>query len=58
VSAQKDPAAWVNVSGARVADPYDPNGPGGGFTYLPREGYADYPDRYVSTRHRKREVAS
>lgn len=46
-----DPAPWVHVGGARVADPGAPTSPQGGFTYAPRREYADYPDRYVSTRH-------
>ena len=57
MSTKTDPAPWVHVSGVRVADPFNPDGPIGGFTYLPREGYADHPDRYVSTRGRKTEVS-
>ncbi len=45
-----DPAPWVHVDGTRVSDPRGEGSPMGGYTYLPREGYDDYPDRYVSTR--------
>ncbi|WP_404851101.1 hypothetical protein [Dietzia kunjamensis] len=50
MSGKKDPAPWVHTSGQRVADPTGRAAPQGGYTYLPREGYADHPDRYVSTR--------
>lgn len=58
MTTQNDPAPWVHASGVRVAHPFGPDSPVGGFTYLPREGYADHPDRYVSTRSLKWEVAS
>lgn len=45
-----DPVPWQHVNGDRVADPGGPGTPQGGYTYLPREGYADFADRYVSTR--------
>jgi hypothetical protein len=44
-----DPEPWRHVSGARVAEPWAPESPSGGYTFDPRPGYADYPDRYVST---------
>ena len=47
---QNDPLAWVHTSGVRVAVPWTADGPAGGYTYLPRQGYADYPDRYISPR--------
>lgn len=47
----RDPAPWVHGrTGARVTDPQAQGTPTGGYTYLPRSGYSDYPDRYVSTR--------
>lgn len=46
----RDPAPWVHVSGVRVSDPAGAGAPKGGYTYSPRAGYADYPDRYISTR--------
>ena len=58
MSTQNDPTPWVHTSGIRVTDPFEPGGPVGGFTYLPREGYADHSDRYVSTRGRKSEVTA
>lgn len=45
-----DPAPWVHVSGERAAHPHAPGAPMGGYKYSPREGYSDYPDRYISTR--------
>lgn len=47
-----DPIPWVHTGGTRVADPHASDSPQGGYTYLPREGYDDYPGRYVSTRFR------
>lgn len=47
-----DPLPWVHTSGERAADPHAPGAPQGGYTYSPREGFSDYPDRYISTRHR------
>lgn len=47
-----DPAPWRHVDGVRVADPYADDAPAGGYTYLPRAGYFDHEDRYVSTRAR------
>ncbi len=46
-----DPAPWMHISGVRVADPRAEDSPMGGYTYRPREGYDDYADRYISTRH-------
>lgn len=45
-----DPTPWRHASGTRVADPFDPDGPRGGFTFDPRPGYSDYPERFISTR--------
>lgn len=45
-----DPAPWVHVDGTRVSDPGQDGAPRGGYTYRPRMGYDDYPDRYVSNR--------
>ena len=46
----RDPKPWVHMeSGSRVSDPHASDLVGG-FTYYPRAGYSDYPDRYVSTR--------
>lgn len=45
-----DPTPWRHASGERVSDPSAPNAPIGGYTYLPRPGYSDYGDRYISTR--------
>lgn len=44
-----DPAPWRHVDGSRVAHPYADGAPAGGYTYAPRPGYSDYPDRYIST---------
>lgn len=49
---ERDPAPWRHVSGVRTTDPWAPGAPAGGYTYDPREGYADHADRYVSTRSR------
>lgn len=49
-----DPQPWRHISGARVADPYEVGAPEGGYTFDPREGYDDYPERYVSTDVRRR----
>lgn len=43
----EDPMPWRHVDGARVSDPWALNSPIGGYTYDPRPGYRDYPDRYV-----------
>lgn len=51
-----DPAPWVHVDGARVSDLYATDSPQGGYTYRPRIGYDDYPDRYVSTRWPERNM--
>lgn len=45
-----DPKPWKHVDGERVADPNASNAPIGGYTYLPRPGYSDHEDRYISTR--------
>lgn len=48
-----DPTPWKHVDGERVSDPSAPNAPNapiGGYTYLPRPGYSDHGDRYISTR--------
>ena len=45
-----DPTPWRHIDGERVADPFAPDSPRGGYTFDPREGYSDYPDRYISTR--------
>lgn len=50
-SSGRDPKPWVHTSGVRVADPRAEDSPIGGYTYRPRKGYDDYPDRYVSTRY-------
>ncbi|WP_347956134.1 hypothetical protein [Gordonia aichiensis] len=49
---EPDPLPWVHVSGERTADPHAPGAPQGGYTYSPRGGFSDYPNRYISTRHR------
>lgn len=54
--AERDPQPWRHVDGTRVADPYAKDAPMGGYTYDPRPGYSDYPDRYISTRHAKRQI--
>ena len=46
----KDPTPWRHVGGARVADPHGADAPQGGYTFAPRPGYTDFPDRYISTR--------
>lgn len=45
-----DPAPWRHVSGVRVADIGAKDAPQGGYTFMPRSGYSDYPNRYISTR--------
>ena len=45
-----DPLPWVHVSGVRTSDPHALDAPIGGYTFSPREGYSDYPDRFISTR--------
>lgn len=45
-----DPKPWKHVDGERVSDPSAEGAPQGGYTYLPRRGYSDYEDRYISTR--------
>lgn len=45
-----DPKPWKHVDGERVSNPNASNAPIGGFTYLPRPGYGDHKDRYISTR--------
>lgn len=47
---KNDPAPWRHVDGTRVGDGGQDGAPQGGYTYSPRMGYDDYPDRYVSTR--------
>lgn len=54
MSGQNDPTPWRHVGGERVADPYATGSPQGGYTYDPRPGYSDYPDRFISTRHHPR----
>ena len=49
-AAGNDLTPWRHVGGARVADPYAPDSPVGGYTFDPRPGYADHPRRFVSTR--------
>lgn len=46
-----DPTPWRHIDGERVADPWAHDSPEGGYTFAPRPGYADYPERYISTRH-------
>ena len=48
--AKPDPTPWKHTNGERVTDPGASNALIGGYTYLPRPGYSDYPDRYISTR--------
>jgi hypothetical protein len=45
-----DPTPWQHVVGDRVANPHAADAPDGGYTYLPRLGYADHQNRYISTR--------
>ncbi|WP_122941030.1 hypothetical protein [Brachybacterium sp. EE-P12] len=45
-----DPLPWRHTSGFRSAEPGGIDLPSGGYTYLPRPGYSDYEDRYISTR--------
>lgn len=45
-----DPLPWRHASGARVEDPGAPGAPQGGYTFDPREGYDDHPERFISTR--------
>lgn len=44
-----DPMPWRHVDGERVADIYASASPEGGYTFDPRPGFEDYPDRYIST---------
>lgn len=48
-----DPTPWRHVSGERATDPHALGAPTGGYTYDPREGFSDYPDRYLSTARAK-----
>lgn len=46
----RDPLPWRHTSGVRAAGPGGEGLPSGGYTYLPRPGYSDHEDRYISTR--------
>lgn len=46
----RDPLPWRHTSGLRATEPGGDGLPSGGYTYLPRPGYSDYEDRYISTR--------
>jgi hypothetical protein len=44
-----DPLPWRHTSGVRAEGPGAPGAPQGGYTFDPREGYDDFPERYIST---------
>lgn len=46
----RDPLPWKHTSGLRAAETGGEGLPPGGYTYLPRPGYSDHEDRYISTR--------